>query len=533
MSLRSPFHVFLVASSLVLPAAALPQASQQQKLVGSTLVAGSHFGRSVSLSGNDLLAGTVSAGVWIKRAYAFVRAGGSWSEQAILSVPNNGDGLRVAVRGDLALLGAPETDGYAWRFERSGTSWSGPFPTNLFLGHDEWGFSVAIGDGPMLLIGAPQADSCGLNEAGILAAYCPNGSSWQYGFSLGDPSASCAGEREGFGCSVSTSGARIAVGANGIDPEFGFSTGPGKALVFERNCSGGSGTPTAILTGPGPRFGESVALDGDSLIVGQYGAAFAYARVGASWVAQGTLDAQDPLSGAQYGSAVALRGDIALVGDPTSSAAGAASGAVYVFRRGGGIWTPIGVLLGNDTQAGDHFGGALSVSDAWIAIGAPFADAAGADSGALYVFELPQAPPHNYCTGKPNSQGCVPQIGFEGIPSASAPAVFDVSAIQELNHKTGMLLYGTSGVAAIPFDGGTLCIAPPLHRTGGQQSGGNPLPPSDCSGSYHYDFNARIQSGFDPGLVPGVRVSAQYWSRDPLDPFGTALSDALLFTIGP
>jgi FG-GAP repeat len=533
MSFRSAFQAFSALTLVVLPAAASPQALQAQKLVGSTLVAGSHFGRSVSISGNDLLAGTLWTGGQTKRAFAFVRAGSSWSEQAILSVPNFGAGLTVAIRGNLALLGAPATDGYAWRFERSGTSWSGPIPTNLFLGHDDWGSCVAIGDGPMLLIGAPQADSCGLNEAGILAAYCPNGTGWQFSFSLGDPSASCAGEREGFGSSVSTSGSRIAVGANGIDPEFGFSTGPGKALVFERDCSGGSGAPSAILTGPGPRFGESVALDGDALIVGQYGAAFAYAREGASWVAQGTLDAQDPLSGAQYGSAVALRGDIALVGDPTSSAAGAGSGAVYVFRRSGASWTRIQVLTGNDTLAGDRFGSALSVSDAWFAVGAPLADSTAADSGAVYVFELPLAPPHTYCSGKLNSQGCVPQIGFDGIPSASAPAVFDVSAIQELNQKTGLLLYGTSGIAAIPFQGGTLCIAAPLHRTGGQQSGGNPLPTSDCSGGYHYDFNARVQSGVDPGLLPGVRVAAQYWSRDPLDPFGTALSDALLFTVGP
>jgi hypothetical protein len=313
---------------------------------------------------------------------------------------------------------------------------------------------------------------------------------------------------------------------------FGWTSGPGQAFVFEAQCPTGVAAVT-ILGNAAPRFGECVALDHDALIVGSYGAAFAYARVGANWIAQGTLDAQDPLAGSEYGSAVAVHGDLALVGDRTSSAAGAGSGAVYVFRRSGSSWTRIQVLTGSDTVAGDRFGGAVAIDGYTLAVGAQQADPAGTDSGAVYLFTLPLAPPELYCTGKPNSQGCVPQIGFDGIPSAGAAAVFDVSAIQELNQKTGMLLYGTAGLASIPFQGGTLCIASPLHRTAGQSSLGSAPPANDCSGSYHYDFNARIQSGFDPGLVPGARVAAQYLSRDPQDPYGTALSNALLFTIGP
>jgi hypothetical protein len=523
-------------SSLILclvaaPAAALPQATQTQKLLGSTIGAGAHFGRSISLFDGDLLVGSAWNTGGFKHAYAFVRAAGSWNEQAILNVPNNGNELRVAIRGDLALIGAPQYDGFAWRFGRSGTTWSGPVPINMYIGHDEWGFSVAIGDEQRILIGAPHADSCFPNEAGILVGYCPSGTSWLPSFTLGDPNACSVTYHEGFGCSVASSGATVAVGANGVDPAWGYQTGPGQAFLFHCTCSGHGALAT--LTGPTPRFGESVALDGDELIVGSYGAAYAFTRVGSSWIAQGTLDAQDPLAGGEYGSAVALRGDIALVGDPTNAIAGTNAGAVYVFRRSAASWSRIGVLVGNDSVAGDRFGAALALSDARIAVGAPLADTQGADAGAVYVFELPQAPPHTYCEGKQNSQGCVPQIGFDGIPSASTPSVFDVSAIQELNQKTGLLLYGTAGIASNPFQGGTLCIAPPLHRTGGQSSFGSAPPVNDCSGSYHYDFNARIQSGFDPGLVPGVRVAAQYWSRDPQDAYGTALSNALLFTVGP
>ena len=77
-----------------------------------------------------------------------------------------------------------------------------------------------------------------------------------------------------------------------------------------------------------------------------------------------------------------------------------------------------------------------------------------------------------------------------------------------------------------------MCLAAPRKRTPVQQSGGNP-PPDDCSGSFGYDVNARIQSGADPSLVPGTLVDGQYWYRDPLSPSTTGLSDALEFHITP
>ena len=75
-------------------------------------------------------------------------------------------------------------------------------------------------------------------------------------------------------------------------------------------------------------------------------------------------------------------------------------------------------------------------------------------------------------------------------------------------------------------------MATPTKRTPLQDSGGNP-PPNDCSGVYAYDFNARIQSGVDANLTAGATVFAQYWSRDPGDPYTTGLTDAVSFTIQP
>ena len=44
-------------------------------------------------------------------------------------------------------------------------------------------------------------------------------------------------------------------------------------------------------------------------------------------------------------------------------------------------------------------------------------------------------------------------------------------------------------------------------------------------------MNAHVQSGADPLLVTGADVTTQYWTRDPVSPSGTGLSDAVHFEL--
>jgi hypothetical protein len=145
--------------------------------------------------------------------------------------------------------------------------------------------------------------------------------------------------------------------------------------------------------------------------------------------------------------------------------------------------------------------------------------------------------PVTYCTAKLNSLGCTPSIGFSGVASASSGSGFSVSCTNVINNKSGLLFYGSTGQAATPFQGGTLCVKTPIKRTPAQSSGGNP-PPNDCSGNYSIDMNTFAVGG--PPAAPfltvaGTVVDCQWWGRDPgfAAPNNTMLSNGAEYVIGP
>ena len=142
-----------------------------------------------------------------------------------------------------------------------------------------------------------------------------------------------------------------------------------------------------------------------------------------------------------------------------------------------------------------------------------------------------QNPAQSYCTAQVNTLGCSASYSFAGWPSASQSSGFLLTVSNLRNQKTGVPFYGLSGPASAPFNGGTLCVQPPIKRIAVLASGGS-AGGDDCSGSVTYDFNARIALGVDPGLVLGSVVHTQHWSRDPgAAPSNTNLSNALEFCI--
>ena len=118
----------------------------------------------------------------------------------------------------------------------------------------------------------------------------------------------------------------------------------------------------------------------------------------------------------------------------------------------------------------------------------------------------------------------MPSIGSTGTPSICCGS-FSVTGTSIEGQSLGLLFYGTSGAIAQPFQGGTLCVQPPLVRLPAQGSGGAS---GNCSGSY-----ATAVQGVLSAVGPGGSAWAQYWFRDPGAASGTGLSDALTFVVCP
>jgi hypothetical protein len=245
-----------------------------------------------------------------------------------------------------------------------------------------------------------------------------------------------------FGNAVAVSGHTVLVGAPGeasastdVDGDQGDNdaSSAGAVYVFVREGAGWS--QQAYLKAPnaesGDAFGRSVALDGDTAVIGatgedssatgvdgdlsdnsvpQAGAAYVFVRHGTTWSLEAYLKASNPDANDWFGHQAAISSDTIVVGayGERSSATGVdgdqadnsalLAGAAYVFSRVGGSWSQQAYLKASNTDALDLFGVALAVSDDTIVVGAAQEDSAatGVDgdqtdnsvpfSGAAYVF---------------------------------------------------------------------------------------------------------------------------------------------------
>lgn len=193
-----------------------------------------------------------------------------------------------------------------------------------------------------------------------------------------------------------------------------------------------------------------------------------------------------------------------------------------VRRFQNGAWTLVGDPWFTPGAA-DYLTLAIDAQDQpWVA----FRD--GAHGQRASVMRL-VAQSESYCTAVTSSLGCVPRILSTGAPSASGATTFQIRASDIIPDRPGILLYGFAE-AAVPFQGGTLCIGGAVRRSlpvnSGSGSGGT------CSGSFTADFGSAIAAGLQ-GVTAGTSLAAQFWYRDPLNPNGPGLTNALRFVVGP
>ena len=221
------------------------------------------------------------------------------------------------------------------------------------------------------------------------------------------------------------------------------STGSGAVFVFVR--AGGLWVQQAYLKASNAdnsdAFGASVAISGDTIVVGargedsaqntvtnggsasedntafESGAAYVFVRSGINWTQQAILKASNNRANLGFGEHVSISGDTIVVGAPSEDSSQATigagtgasgdvsapdAGAAYVFVRSGGNWAQQAYLKANNAGSSDFFGSAVALSGHLGAVGAPLEDGALAgivndstpvagngatDAGAVYTFQ--------------------------------------------------------------------------------------------------------------------------------------------------
>jgi hypothetical protein len=379
------------------------------------------FGRSVAVSGDTVVIGAYGEGsnatgvngdktnnsaALSGAAYVFVRSGGTWSQQAYLKASNTGSndqfGISVSISGDTIVIGAHYEDsnatgangngtdnsaadsGAAYVFTRSGTTWSQQAylkASNTEAG-DYFGYSVAVSN-DTIVVGAYSEDSgaTGVNgnetdnsapNAGAAYVFTRSGTIWSQQAYL---KASNAETNDFFGRSVAVSGDTIVIGAYGEDS----------------NATGVNGD----------EMNNSASFSG---------AAYVFTRNGSIWNQQAYLKGSNTEIGDTFGWSVSISGDTIVVGAhyEDSNATGVdgngannsafSSGAAYVYVRSSGTWSQQAYLKASNTEANDYFGWSTAVSGDTIIVGAYAEDSnatgangngtdnSAADSGAAYVF---------------------------------------------------------------------------------------------------------------------------------------------------
>ena len=206
---------------------------------------------------------------------------------------------------------------------------------------------------------------------------------------------------DGFGDSMAISGGTALVGA----PQTSVNGQKSAGVVYIFTRSGTSWSEQAELSDVGGAadddFGSSVALDGDTALVGAPfervsvfndqpgGAAYIYTRSGTTWSPQARLsnpDVADELDA--FGTSVALDGDTAVVGAPYTTVDGQTkAGAAYIFTGSGESWSQPVKLIATNGAESDFFGQAVALSGATVLVGAPNASVDGKyEAGAAYIF---------------------------------------------------------------------------------------------------------------------------------------------------
>ena len=397
----------------------------EQEKVGT---GSNRFGESVSISRNIAIVsdpGDDDFGLNSGAVYVLERnqaAADQWGhiKKLTASDPAAFDffGYSVAISCDTVVVGVPfknNSTGAAYIFGRNHggpDDWGQVRKLVAFDGGNfqMFGKSVSLGE-DIVVIGAPGDDDNGAFSGSAYVSFRNSGGADNWGLPTKIKAPDGAASDQ-FGSSVAISGQTVVVGAFDDDDDNGNSSGSvyvfDPIAVFLGSCCFQAKKITTPDGAADDRFGISVAISGDTIVVGApgdddngdaSGSAYLLERNqgGANnWGEVTKIVAVDAAPGDGFGVGVAIDSDTVVITAPGDDANGDLSGAAYIFERnqgGADNWDQLSKITSSDGTAGDIFGGSfdggageLTGGDQAVAISCDTVIVGAPGAGFAYIF---------------------------------------------------------------------------------------------------------------------------------------------------
>jgi VCBS repeat-containing protein len=479
-----------------------------------------------------------------------------------------GFGTSSSISKDTLVVGAPLRDmpavdaGRVNVYERSsgfGAPWGQvtEFSGSDTVAGDNFGQAVAL-DGDYMVVGAPGFDQAGAPNAG--AAYIfqrnpVNRNAWLQVAKINPPAVNGAGG-DAFGTAVALQGDTLLVGA----PNANLTGAPrsGRVFVFKRGATPSSWSSTQTLTATDNRasglpndseyYGAAVAIDGNTVIIGAYGANYSgnstQWNFGAAYIctrpsAAGSfteLKRLDQFDGTEakaysgFGYSVDVSGDRIAVGvyAPNPPFGGLKPGHVRIYERdsgGANQWGLVRDAFPADGVSSRHFGYSVGLSGNLLLVGAPAGNESATETrGSVEIFRRSASTPDwlaidRITQGATNSTdrygNSVAIDGFTGVAGASGDSVNATSAAGAGSGRVLQLQYDLGPRLAVPVQDQLVVEGTPLNFTVNPATFGDPVYPGQLTLSVQLTDGSPLPAAgwlsFNPatGVFSGTPTAAE------------------------